>query len=169
MDSENLISQLEINSDVFKSLLSAISVEKIKWKPSDNKWSLLEIVCHLYDEEKEDFRARLAKILLEDHEWDPIDPQGWVVSRKYSEKDFTTVLNDFLKERKLSIEWLKNLEVYNWNIKAVHPKMGEFSAIQMLSNWVAHDYLHFRQIIRVKYLYLQNSISAESLDYAGEW
>jgi len=168
MHSAYLITQLENNADVFKSLLSGISVEMIKWKTSEKNWSLLEIICHLYDEEREDFRARLAKILLEDHEWDPIDLQGWVVSGKYSEKDFTTVLNDFLKERKLSIEWLKNLEVHDWNIKAVHPKMGEFSAIQMLANWLAHDYLHFRQIVKTKYLYLQNSISPADLGYAGE-
>ncbi|MFZ1322166.1 MAG: DinB family protein [Ignavibacteria bacterium] len=169
MNSEFLITQLENNQDIFKSLLSGISEEMIQWNPTENKWSLLEIVCHLYDEEREDFRARLAKILLEDHEWDPIDPQGWVTLREYSKKDFDAVLNDFLNERKLSVEWLKSLQVHDWNIKAVHPKFGEFSAIQMLSNWVAHDYLHFRQIINLKYLYLKESISPDSLDYAGEW
>ena len=89
--------------------------------------------------------------------------------REYSKKDFDAVLNDFLNERKLSVEWLKSLQAHDWNIKAVHPKFGEFSAIQMLSNWVAHDYLHFRQIINLKYLYLKESISPDSLDYAGEW
>ena len=38
----------------------------IQWKQSENKWSMLEIICHLYDEEREDFRSRLAKILFED-------------------------------------------------------------------------------------------------------
>lgn len=169
MNSNYLINQLENNSEVFRNLLSGMPDEMIKWKPAKNKWSLLEIVCHLYDEEREDFRARLAKILLEDAEWDPIDPQGWVASREYSKKDYNTVLNDFLNERKISIEWLKSLKVHDWNIKAIHPKFGEFSAIGMLSNWLAHDYLHFRQIIKTKYDYLSQLHPDTDLGYAGDW
>lgn len=169
MNTEYIIDQLESNSEIFRSLLSGIPGEMILWKPEENKWSLLEIACHLYDEEREDFRARLAKILLEDHEWDPIDPQGWVFTREYSKKVFRETVENFLKERKLSVEWLKNLEVHDWNIKAVHPKIGEFSAIQMLSNWLAHDYLHFRQIIKIKYEYLKHLHPDTDLGYAGDW
>jgi hypothetical protein len=37
-----------------------------------------------------------------------------------------------------------------------------------LHNWLAHDYLHIRQIIRIKYDYLKKT-SGEILLYAGEW
>ena len=35
-------------------------------------------------------------------------------------------------------------------------------------NWLAHDYLHIRQIIRLKFAYLQQ-LSKEDLSYAGNW
>jgi hypothetical protein len=38
----------------------------------------------------------------------------------------------------------------------------------IFANWLAHDYLHIRQILRLKYEYLK-SISEEDLSYAGEW
>ncbi|MBS1516452.1 MAG: DinB family protein [Bacteroidetes bacterium] len=169
MKSQDIINQLESNSDVYKDLLKGIPVEMIKWKPSENKWSMLEIVCHLYDEEREDFRARLAKILLEDHNWDPIDPQGWVVSRDYMNRNYDSVLKDFLNERNLSVEWLKSLQVHDWNIKAVHPSLGEFSAIHMLSEWYAHDLLHMRQIIKLKFDFLNNVLKPYSISYAGNF
>jgi hypothetical protein len=46
--------------------------------------------------------------------------------------------------------------------------LGRLSAGTFLSNWLAHDYLHIRQIIRLKYQYLQRQ-TRESLDYAGAW
>ncbi|MBK9331469.1 MAG: DinB family protein [Ignavibacteria bacterium] len=144
MSPSEIIIQLDSNSAVFKNLLYGVPEKLILWKPSDSRWSLLEILCHLYDEEREDFRPRLAKIIQSDHNWEPIYPQDWVTSREYMKKDFNTVLKEFLIERKLSVEWLKSLKVNDWDVKVVHPNLGEFSAIQMLSEWYAHDLLHIR-------------------------
>ncbi len=164
-----IINQLDSNYKVFENLLSINSSEEIKWKHSEDKWCLLEIVNHLSDEEREDFRARLGKILNQDSEWDPIDPEGWVTSRKYMEKEYLQSLKNFLEERKKSIDWLRNLIVNDWNIKAVHSKQGEFAAYEMLCNWLAHDYLHIRQIIRLKYQMLEDSLKPGEVQYAGEW
>ena len=38
----------------------------------------------------------------------------------------------------------------------------------MLTNWLAHDYLHIRQIIKLKFDFLKDQ-SDEHLSYAGEW
>ena len=47
------------------------------------------IICHLQDEEREDFREHLDLILhRQSEDWHMIDPQGWVVERKYNEQDF---------------------------------------------------------------------------------
>jgi len=169
MQVNEIINQLDLNYKVFDSLLSNHTLEQSKWKPSEDKWCLLEIVNHLYDEEREDFRARLGKILHQDSEWDPIDPEGWVASRKYMERDYSLTLKSFFDERKKSIEWLKNLRVDNWNVKVVHPKQGEFAAYEMLCNWLAHDYLHIRQIIRLKYQMLEAALKPGELEYAGKW
>ena len=42
------------------------------------------------------------------------------------------------------------------------------SAKLFLTNWLAHDYLHIRQIIRYQYHYLKES-TAIDLGYAGNW
>ncbi|MDD5362067.1 MAG: DinB family protein [Ignavibacteria bacterium] len=169
MKTELLINELKKNKTVFSGLLSDIPEELITWRQSPDKWCLLEIVCHLYDEEREDFRSRV-KNTLENPETlnNTIDPQGWVTSREYMEKDYGTMLKMFLEERDNSIEWLLGLKDPKWTNELNHPKRGPISAKKFFVNWLAHDYLHIRQILKLKYDYLKFS-TGETLDYAGDW
>ena len=167
--SEYIISSLEKNSSVFKSLFSNLSEDEIRFRQSPEKWCLLEAACHLYDEEREDFRARVKSTLENPSaEWIKINPPEWVTERKYMEQNFEERVLAFLAERKNSIAWLRSLENPNWENAYIHPKVGAVRASLLLSNWLAHDYLHIRQITKLKYDYLK-SICGEKLDYAGEW
>jgi hypothetical protein len=169
MTVQYITDRLEKNVEVFRSLLEDISDDEYLFKPSSDKWCLLEVVCHLADEEIEDFRARVRHTIFTPEDEAPgIDPAGRGTSRKYIEQDFTERLNRFLEERKESVNWLRILENPNWDNAYIHPKFGPMTAKFFLTNWLAHDYLHIRQIIRLKYEYLKK-ISGEDLQYAGEW
>ena len=165
----HVINELARNRKVFEALLAEIQTETALWKIEPNKWCLLEVVCHLFDEEREDFRARV-KHCLENPELplQPIDPVGWVTKRKYLEQDFEAKLTDFLRERDESIAWLNSLNNPSWENTHDDPKLGKMSAKKFLSNWLAHDHIHIRQINRIKYEHL-NSLTENSLNYAGDW
>ncbi|MEO8085829.1 MAG: DinB family protein [Bacteroidota bacterium] len=164
-----IISKLELNKDVFKSMFSGLSMEEILWKPLPEKWCLLEIVCHLYDEEREDFRARTKHALeIPEQAMPKIDPQGWVTQRKYLERDFDEMVTLFLNERDQSVKWLQSLQSPLWKNIYHHPTAGELSAEMFLSNWLAHDLLHFRQITYTKYQFLISNFNSR-FDYAGNW
>lgn len=169
MNHAEIISKLEANKNVFHSLFQSISKEEILWRPDNGKWCLLEIICHLYDEEREDFRARL-KHMLENPEapMAKIDPAGWVEERGYIRKDFQQMLSMFIEEREHSITWLKSLSSPSWKNIHIHPKFGTFTTEMFLSNWLAHDYLHFRQITFTRYKYLTDHFETR-YDYAGNW
>jgi hypothetical protein len=168
MDHQYVIDQLQANAGTFRSLFSGIYREQITWKPEPAKWCLLEVACHLFDEEREDFRARVKHVLeTPDQPMPPINPQDWVLERKYMEQDFENTADKFLEERAFSIKWLNGLKSPSWKQAYMHPKVGPISAEFLLANWLAHDYLHFRQITRLKYQYLQHL--AGDLKYAGEW
>lgn len=167
---QKIIEQLADNRAVFKSLLFNMSEEEVKWKPGERKWSILEIVNHLYDEEREDFRFRLQS-LLEDpaKPWPAISPAEWVIERQYSQRNFDESLANFLNEREKSLTWLARLSNPDWKQSYHHPQIGKISGEQMLANWLAHDYLHIRQIVRMKYDYLATIAAPLSLAYAGNW
>lgn len=169
MEHKKIIKALEDNIAVFNSILSTNDSTFQNFKINPEKWNLLEIICHLYDEEREDFRARLKHILENpDEPLTQIDPVSWVQSREYVKQDFTDKLDAFLDEREESISWLKLLKTPKWENAYQHPKIGPMSANLILANWLEHDYLHLRQILNVKHEYLK-MISGQKLDYAGNW
>jgi hypothetical protein len=166
---DHFILQFSKNRDCFKAILSGLNEEELHWRPQPEKWCLLEIICHLHDEEREDFRARL-KVLLdtESDAFSPIDPEAWVNERDYLGSDYSKKLEAFISERNTSIKWLEGLGEFNANAYREHKYFGQMTAKLVLHNWLAHDYLHIRQINRYRYEMLAEQ-SAVSLEYAGNW
>jgi len=167
MDSLFLINRLQKNIEIYKPLIIEINEDQHRWKPHPEKWSILEVIHHLYDEEKEDFRIRI-EYTLEDpsKEWKPINPPQWVIDRKYIDQDFNGISNKFLAERNKSLKWLKTLESPDWNKTHIHPKIGKISTGDLLSSWVAHDLLHIRQIINLNLEYYKYKSSPFDTKYA---
>ena len=169
MDHKTTITELHNNLDVFRQLLENVTAPDIYWSQGPEKWCLLEIVCHLHDEEIDDFRTRV-RCVLEDPAKPPpsFNPLAWVKNRNYRGQNYHDMLTRFLNERKYSIQWLRSLKMPKWENTYQHPKLGPMSAGLFLTNWLAHDFLHIRQITRLKYDYLKTT-SGINLDYAGKW
>nr|WP_299388273.1 DinB family protein [Allomuricauda sp.] len=169
MDVPEIIAALECNAKVFAETLSGIPAAMVTWKSNPKDWSPLEIICHLVDEETDDFRARVKHALeTPDKALVPIDPVGWITQHDYAKQDVHERLSTFLKERKKSIIWLRNLKNPNWNNAIDHPERGKITAASFLANWLSHDYHHIRQINNLKHAYLMEK-SGDSLSYAGKW
>ncbi|MBS1515445.1 MAG: DinB family protein [Bacteroidetes bacterium] len=169
MNTNFIISELKKNKNIFQSLLENLDKEVYLWKQNNEKWCLLEIVCHLYDEERDDFGVRLKAILEDENAvMAKTDPIGWMTSRKYMEQDYNAMLEKFLQERDNTIAYFENLENPKWLNAYPHPTYGPLYAKMFFINWLAHDYLHIRQITKLKFDYLSAS-TGDSLHYAGEW
>jgi hypothetical protein len=169
MDRTLLFAQLERHAEVFRALLSGLAPEEFRWKPAPENWCALEVVCHLHDEEREDFRARLRSTLETPAlPWPAIDPAAWVGQRNYMDQDFEARLRGFLEERRCSVEWLRGQERSPWSNAYLHPKVGPVSCDLLLTNWVAHDLHHIRQLVNLRYGFLKAQV-AVPLDYAGTW
>jgi hypothetical protein len=154
---------------IFRDLLSDRDPAARVWRPAAAKWSRLEIVCHLLDEEREDFRARVQHALMTPQApLAPIDPEGWVTARRYAAQDYDAVLAAFLREREASVAWLRTQAAAPWHRGYEHPRLGPVTAGMFLANWLAHDLLHMRQLARYDYQSLQQE-TGEDLRYAGEW
>jgi hypothetical protein len=169
MEHNLIIEGLADNSKIFQTLLADKSKDQYLWKPSPEKWCLLEVACHLYDEEREDFRTRVRCTLETPGALPPgINPMAWVTERNYLEQDYELMVNKFLDERSKSVAWLRSLNDPCWANSYHHPELGRLSAEHFLTNWLAHDLLHFRQITRLHYQYLGFSTGID-LAYAGTW
>ena len=170
MDPNLIIRQLELNGSRIQKLVEGVSPAQAQLKPDLGSWSVLEVINHLYDEEREDFRAHLNFILNNSTgNWTSIDPQGWVTARSYNQREIIQSVNNFMSERKTSIEWLKTLEVSDWNAGVVAPWGELISAGDMLSSWATHDLLHMRQLVELHHIYVLQLSSSCNVEYAGAW
>jgi hypothetical protein len=169
MDLELFITQMNNHAGTIHSLALGIAEEQARWKPDLETWSILEVVNHLYDEEREDFRVRLDHILHHpERAWPPINPKGWVVERGYNQRELSQSVDDFLKERQKSLGWLKGLGSPDWQASVTAP-FGQFSAGDMFAAWVAHDLLHLRQLVELHWAYTLHVAEPYRVNYAGDW
>ncbi len=170
MDLALVMGALARDAEAIRSFVEGTDGDQARWKPAPDRWSILEVVNHLADEEVEDFRARCDLTLHDpDREWAPIDPQGAAAARRYNERDPEESLDRFLSERRRSLEWLAGLADPDWDRRHVHPVFGEMRAGQILISWAAHDLLHLRQLARIRYEQLARVGCPGDLDYAGSW
>ena len=94
MDVRQIVARMEENAQVILHLAAGVSQEQARWRPTPDDWSLLEVINHLYDEEREDFRARVDCMLHRpDEEFTPIHPGAWVTERRYNERDLAESLS----------------------------------------------------------------------------
>ncbi len=168
MDINFFIQSIKIGITKIEAMVSDISDEQARWKPEPSKWSVLEVINHLYDEECNDFRKRLDLTLHHpEQEWPGIDPVGWVSLHNYNQKDFQKSLEKFRLERNKSIEWLGLLSFSKLEQSYNHPTIGTLAAGDLLAAWTAHDYLHIRQLVNLQIKYLDTMARPFSIRYAS--
>jgi hypothetical protein len=169
MKYETLFQELSYSTEMLRALLVGINQEEAQIKPDAESWSILEVVCHLYDEEREDFREHLDFILhRQTEEWHQIDPQGWVTERKYNEQNFTEMQEKFFAERQKSLEWLRGLSAVNWETTYTS-QYNSMKAGEMFACWVAHDNLHIRQLTELRRKWIERITQPYDIGYAGDW
>lgn len=169
MNLPDSLTQLEAQGQAICALICGLSTEAARWRPAPECWSVLEVLNHLADEEIEDFRAHLGHILhTPGQPWPEIDPMGWVTERHYNEKDLGKTLARFIAERGQSLIWLAELPQLDWNAAVSHA-WGTLSVGDMLASWLAHDLLHLRQLVELRYQLTANASQPYQVEYAGKW
>lgn len=155
---------------VVRAAATSVSGEDARWKPTPKDWSILEVCCHLLDEEREDFRLRLRST-LEDatRPWVPLDLTGVAEARGYNTRELGPTLEAFERERADSVAWLRGLGRVDWSTAYTHPKVGPVRAGELMVSWAAHDALHLRQISKRLYQMALRDAPGQSAVYAGEW
>jgi|SRR5215216_375782 len=169
MEFRTLYQELTNSTEMIRALLVDITQEQAQIKPDTESWSILEVICHLYDEEREDFREHLDFILhRQNEEWHRIDPQSWVRERKYNVQNFGEMQEKFFTVRQQSLEWLAEMANSDWDTTYTS-QYGSMSAGEMFGAWVAHDNLHMRQLVELRRSHIERITNPYAIDYAGDW
>ncbi|HEY9527661.1 MAG TPA: DinB family protein [Anaerolineales bacterium] len=169
MEFKTLYQEIQNSTEMIRALLSGITQQEAQIKPTPESWSILEVVCHLHDTEREDFREHLDFILhRQQDDYHAIDPQAWITERKYNEQDFRDMQSKFFAERQKSLAWLKEISGADWEVTYTS-EYGTVSAGEMFSCWVAHDNLHLRQFVELRRARIETITQPYPIEYAGDW
>lgn len=166
---EVLRRELAQGAETIQGLVAGVSLAEARVRPTPDAWSILEVVAHLLDEEREDFRPRLDLVLHRPHEtWARIDPPGWVTARGYNDRELAATLTDFLAERERSLAWLAGLGAPDWT-REYQASFGPITAGDLAASWAAHDLLHARQLLELRHGRLLALAAPHRTQYAGDW
>lgn len=160
---EKAIEILEQTPKTLDAYLSKLSDEWIHCNEGGESWSAFDIVGHLIHGEKTDWIARLDIILgnSENKTFSPFDRFAQFEESKG--KTLAELLSTFSELREKNIEYLKALKITEdqYQLKAIHPSLGEVTLKNLLSTWVVHDLGHIAQIARV--------MAKQYKDHIGPW
>lgn len=148
-------------------LLSDLDVAGWRARPAPAEWAPIEIVCHLRDEEVEDFGARLRVVLDGGTAFTPIDPQRWAEERRYLEADPDEASRAFRERRAASLAFLATVQPDRLSGGVDHPRLGRLSGLDLLTAWVAHDRLHLAQLANTLVRLWATRWAPARAEYAG--
>lgn len=170
-DLEYLSASLARTPETLRALLTGLDEESARRRPESGGWSILEILGHLADEEREDFVPRLFSTLEDPtRAWSSIDPEGRVAERDWNANgSVEELLWIMTTERASALARLRVFPRPDWSRTYEHPALGPLSAADLLLSWVAHDQLHLRQILKRLFELAKKAAGGASTAYAGDW
>jgi hypothetical protein len=131
---------------VLDAVLNDLDTTAWRARPAAAEWAPIEIVCHLRDEEVEDFGARLRVVLEGGRRFTPIDPERWATERRYLDDDGPRELTAFRDRRAASLDSLVAVAPSRLTTVIAHARTGGLSGLDILAAWVEHDRLHLAQL-----------------------
>lgn len=123
------------------------NTEPRQWpmRPIEDEWSILQILCHLFDSEQTHQRPRLERILHEDNPFiaapRPPGPQLALCG-----DDAWQIAHGFSSERQRTIEMIRALAPEDWSRPARHSIFGLTTLLEMAQFTAQHDRLHLNQL-----------------------
>jgi hypothetical protein len=139
---------LEQTPGVLRSLLSAATEEDWNWQPASDRWSIAMVLAHLHDVEGAGFRSRFRAMLDSDTPFLPSYDQ-LALFRNGASFDGLAEFAAFERERRITLDMLKQLPPETAVRTGHHQDLGEISVAELLSEFAFHDLGHIRQVAEV--------------------
>lgn len=142
----DILSKLQEMPKAVAALFRGASEDLVRRKPAPDKWSMLEILCHLRDVEQL-FVERYGKVANHDRpQLRMINQDELAAKLRYNEDDPALVLREFQAFRAETVALLSALAQQSWERVGLHPKRGDYSIAANAVMHVAHDANHLGRL-----------------------
>jgi DinB family protein len=148
-DQNPLAVQGELPGEV-RRLVDGLSREELLRAEAAGKWSILEVVSHLVDQELVN-SYRLRSIIAED---EPViqgyDQDRWAARLRYRESEIEDLLRELEALRGRNLRLYRQLSEGELDRVGIHTERGRESARRLRALTAGHDLVHCRQIERIR-------------------
>ncbi len=147
-----LVSVLRATPPKLRDAVKGVPRAELLWAPAPGKWSILEIVCHLRDMERDAYLARYERILAEDEPTLPdIDGDVYSLENDYRSQKLSEVLRDWSRLRRECLKVLARTKTDQWQRAGIHETAGRLTMDDLLRRHVeGNDETHLDQIAAIK-------------------
>ncbi|HMA29984.1 MAG TPA: DinB family protein [Thermoanaerobaculia bacterium] len=135
-----------------KAALRGVPRKLLLFTPAPGKWSILEILCHLRDMEREAYLERYTRILAENEPRLPdLNGDALAIERNYRGQKAGDVLRDWMRLRRESLRLLKKSKPEQWRRAGIHETAGRLTIDDLVvRHAVGNDLAHLAQIDAIK-------------------
>lgn len=135
-----------------KAALAGVPKALSHWTPAPGKWSILEIVCHMRDMERDAYVARFRRILAEDNPTlADIDGDLYSLEGDYRAQKLSEALRDWKSLRRETLKILGSVKEAQWPRTGTHETAGRLTMEDLLRRLaVGNDAAHLGQIEAIK-------------------
>ncbi len=141
-----VLTRLEAAPSRLATALRAFSPESLRRQPAPEKWSAIEVACHLRDIDRL-YAERVTKAAFSDR------PSFWMMDNArvaeklaYRSSDLAAVLKEHRRRRQDLVSLLRALPHESWQRTGLHPTRGELTIEKLASVIADHDDRHLAQI-----------------------
>lgn len=151
---------LEQTPKTLRQFLSGLSEDWTAANEGPDTWSPYDVVGHLIHGEHTDWIQRLDIILGESESKTFESFDRFAQFENSKGKTLAELLDEFEGLRHKNLLYLRslNLSEDQFNLKGVHPELGEVNLEQLLATWVTHDLGHIAQIARTMAKQYKNQV-----------
>jgi DinB superfamily len=135
-----------------KEALRGVPKKQLLFTPAPGKWSILEILCHMRDMEREAYLERYTRILAEPEPKLPdVNGDALAIERDYRGQKAADILRDWMRLRRESLRLLKKAKPEQWRRAGIHETMGRVTIDELVARHaVGNDVAHLAQIDAIK-------------------
>jgi hypothetical protein len=143
---------LAATPSALKSALRGVPRKLLLFTPAPGKWSILEILCHLRDMEREGYLERYTRILAENEPRLPdLNGDALAIERNYRGQKAGDVLRDWMRLRRESLRLLRKSKPEQWRRAGIHETAGRLTIDDLVvRHAVGNDTAHLAQIDSIK-------------------
>lgn len=143
---------LATTPQTLKAALKGLSKKVLLWTPAPGKWSILEILCHMRDMEREAYIERYTRILTENEPSLPnLDGEAIAILRGYRSQKAPEVVREWVALRRQTLQLLRKAGKAQWARAGIHATAGRLTMEDLIQRHaVGNDEAHLRQIEAIK-------------------